>query len=84
VKTCPVVMRFSTTPGDLLPDSVSTPRGLAAHRPLGSINRLRKQACVALVHFRCEHTGRQVKEPTTLEGLFADEQQSELTDVYYP
>ena len=25
----PVVMRFSTSPGDLLPDSVSTPRGLA-------------------------------------------------------
>ena len=25
----PVVMRFSTLPGDLLPDSVSTPRGLA-------------------------------------------------------
>jgi len=25
----PVIMRFSTTPGDLLPDSVSTPRGLA-------------------------------------------------------
>lgn len=25
----PVVMRFSTNPGDLLPDSVSTPRGLA-------------------------------------------------------
>lgn len=25
----PVVMRFSVTPGDILPDSVSTPRGLA-------------------------------------------------------
>ena len=25
----PVVMRFSTNPGDILPDSVSTPRGLA-------------------------------------------------------
>jgi hypothetical protein len=25
----PVVMRFSTSPGDILPDSVSTPRGLA-------------------------------------------------------
>lgn len=25
----PVIMRFSTTPGDILPDSVSTPRGLA-------------------------------------------------------
>jgi hypothetical protein len=25
----PAVLRFSTTPGDLLPDSVSTPRGLA-------------------------------------------------------
>jgi hypothetical protein len=25
----PVIMRFSTTPGDLLPDSVTTPRGLA-------------------------------------------------------
>ncbi len=29
VKTYPVIMRFSTTPGDILPDSVSTPRGLA-------------------------------------------------------
>ena len=27
--TYPVVMRFSSTPGDVLPDSVSTPRGLA-------------------------------------------------------
>ncbi|MGO4839710.1 catalase, partial [Rhizobiaceae sp. 2RAB30] len=25
----PMVMRFSTNPGDVLPDSVSTPRGLA-------------------------------------------------------
>ncbi len=25
----PVIMRFSTTPGDILPDSVTTPRGLA-------------------------------------------------------
>jgi hypothetical protein len=25
----PAIMRFSTTPGDILPDSVSTPRGLA-------------------------------------------------------
>src|SRR6185437_1615617 len=25
----PVILRFSTTPGDILPDSVSTPRGLA-------------------------------------------------------
>ncbi len=25
----PVIMRFSSTPGDVLPDSVSTPRGLA-------------------------------------------------------
>jgi hypothetical protein len=25
----PVIMRYSTTPGDILPDSVSTPRGLA-------------------------------------------------------
>ena len=25
----PVIMRFSTTPGDILPDAVSTPRGLA-------------------------------------------------------
>ncbi|SEQ91861.1 Catalase [Faunimonas pinastri] len=28
-KTYPVVMRFSTNPGDILDDSVSTPRGLA-------------------------------------------------------
>ena len=27
--TYPVILRFSTTPGDILPDSVSTPRGLA-------------------------------------------------------
>ncbi len=27
--TYPAVMRFSTNPGDLLPDSISTPRGLA-------------------------------------------------------
>ena len=28
-RSYPVVMRFSTNPGDVLPDSVSTPRGLA-------------------------------------------------------
>ena len=28
-RTYPVIMRLSTTPGDILPDSVSTPRGLA-------------------------------------------------------
>lgn len=28
-RTYPAVMRFSTTPGDLLPDKVSTPRGVA-------------------------------------------------------
>jgi hypothetical protein len=27
--TYPVIMRFSTNPGDILPDSISTPRGLA-------------------------------------------------------
>jgi hypothetical protein len=28
-RTCPVVMRYSTNPGDILDDSVSAPRGLA-------------------------------------------------------
>ncbi len=29
VATFPAIMRFSTNPGDMLPDSISTPRGLA-------------------------------------------------------
>jgi hypothetical protein len=57
---------------------------LAAHRPLGSIMRLRKSAYEASAKFRAEHTGREIVEPTTIEDLFINEESPELTDVYYP
>ncbi|ESQ82833.1 hypothetical protein AEAC466_15085 [Asticcacaulis sp. AC466] len=64
--------------------SFSPWHGLAAHRPLGSIMRLRKSAYEASVQFRSVHSGHPVVEPRSFDGLFTDEPASELTDVYYP
>ena len=41
--------------------------GLAAHRPLGSIMRVRKAAYENSVRFRAEHNGVEVGEPPTAE-----------------
>ena len=38
-------------------------RGLAAHRPLGSIMRARKRAYEMSARFRSEHNGVRVEEP---------------------
>lgn len=64
--------------------SFSPWHGLAAHRPLGSIMRLRKSAYEASSRFRAEHTGVSIAEPTTLEGLFKVEEAGEAAEVYYP
>ncbi len=64
--------------------SFSPWHGLAAHRPLGSIMRLRKSAYEASARFRSEHTGKVIIEPSTLEGLFEAEMQAEAAEVYYP
>jgi hypothetical protein len=43
--------------------------GLAAHRPLGSVNRLRRQAYEKARQFRATHNGMPVVEPRNLEGF---------------
>ena len=45
--------------------SFSPWHGLAAHRPLGSIMRVRKSAYEAGMRFRAEHNGRSLAEPTS-------------------
>ena len=64
--------------------SFSPWHGLAAHRPLGSIMRLRKSAYEASARFRAEHTGRTIGEPTTLKGIFPSEEAEERAEVFYP
>ncbi len=64
--------------------SFSPWHGLAAHRPLGSIMRLRKSAYEASARFRAEHTGKAIVEPSTLEGLFASEEADDRAEVFYP
>ncbi|MEP7247094.1 MAG: catalase family protein [Gammaproteobacteria bacterium] len=49
--------------------SFSPWHALAAHRPLGSINRLRRLAYEKSRQFRARHTGRPTDEPRTLERL---------------
>jgi hypothetical protein len=43
--------------------------GLAAHRPLGSVNRLRRQAYEKAREFRATHNGTPVVEPRNLAGF---------------
>lgn len=65
--------------------SFSPWHGLAAHRPLGSIMRLRKRVYEASAAFRAEHTGRPVAEPAELPAAFReDEGADDGTDVFYP
>ena len=43
--------------------------GLAAHRPLGSVNRVRKVVYETAARFRAEREGVSVTEPRSLEGF---------------
>lgn len=43
--------------------------GLAAHRPLGAVNRVRRQAYEMSARFRSEHNRTPVTEPRTLDEL---------------
>jgi len=63
--------------------SFSPWHGLLAHRPLGSIMRLRKRVYEASAAFRATHTGRPVAEPDHLPAVF-DEGGDDGTDVFYP
>jgi len=63
--------------------SFSPWHGLAAHRPLGSIMRLRKKVYEASAAFRAAHTGHPVDEPRHLPAVF-NEGGDDGTDVFYP
>jgi len=49
--------------------SFSPWHGLAAHRPLGSVNRVRKAAYEMSAALRAQRRGAPLQEPTSLEGL---------------
>ena len=49
--------------------SFSPWHGLAAHRPLGSIMRVRKQAYEMGKRFRAERNGRMIEEPRQAKSL---------------
>lgn len=49
--------------------SFSPWHGLAAHRPLGIIMRLRRKAYEASAAFRAEHNGHPIAEPRTLDNV---------------
>ncbi len=62
--------------------SFSPWHGIEAHRPLGQIMRLRKQAYEASSAFRAQHGGAR-QEPVQLPDVFRDDG-NEPTDVFYP
>ena len=49
--------------------SFSPWHGLAAHRPLGVIMRLRRKAYEASAAFRAAHNGHVIEEPKTLDAI---------------
>jgi len=49
--------------------SFSPWHALAAHRPLGAINRVRKMVYDNAVRFRAQHNGVSIEEPRSLEDL---------------
>jgi len=49
--------------------SFSPWHALAAHRPLGSVNRARKAAYAMSAKFRAEHQGRDIREPISIDEL---------------
>ena len=65
--------------------SFSPWHGIAAHRPLGSIMRLRKQVYEASAAFRAQYTGHAIHEPTQLPAVFDEGGPADDgTDVFYP
>lgn len=49
--------------------SFSPWHGLAAHQPLGSVNRVRRPTYAAISAFRAEHNGHAIQEPRSAVGL---------------
>ena len=49
--------------------SFSAWHGISAHRPIGSVMRVRKVAYEMSANFRAEHNGRRVSEPRDLDSL---------------
>ena len=49
--------------------SFSPWHGLAAHRPLGSVMRVRKATYQVASQFRARHNNRKIEEPLSLDGL---------------
>ena len=68
-------MAWSEAKSQAIDDNMSfTPwHGLAAHRPLGSINRLRKSAYEMSSRFRAEHNGVVLREPHDIDALVEDD-----------
>ncbi len=65
--------------------SFSPWHGIEAHRPLGSIMRLRKRVYEASAGFRAQHGGRPLDEPAALPKAFREDDGAEDgTDVFYP
>jgi hypothetical protein len=52
----PIIMRFSTNPGDVLPDSISSPRGLAV-KVVAIVNAEMVPSHVGQVNAHCNSTG---------------------------
>jgi hypothetical protein len=53
--------------------SFSLWHGIADHRPIGAVMRVRKQAYAASVAFRESHNGRRIVEPKAISDLRIDE-----------
>jgi hypothetical protein len=51
--------------------SFSPWHALAAHRPLGAVNRARKSAYAMSAKFRAEHQSCPIREPASIEELNA-------------
>lgn len=65
--------------------SFSPWHGIEAHRPLGSIMRLRKRIYETSAGFRAQHAGRPTNEPDRLPDVFReDDGMADGTDVFYP
>jgi hypothetical protein len=67
----PAQIAWSTDRARVVDDQLafSPWHGLAAHQPLGSINRLRKPAYAMSADYRGQYNGCPIHEPAELEGL---------------
>ncbi|MES2207961.1 MAG: hypothetical protein V4525_14340 [Pseudomonadota bacterium] len=52
--------------------SFSPWQGLAAHRLIGSIMRVRKLAYAMSARFRAQHNNVCIEEPSSFEGIFSN------------